>query len=66
MKTVDQRLALVEAKIEAAAVQMHPILLGSDVAAARYAHDALNALAVARLELGLLQMDTENTDSKGA
>lgn len=66
MTTTTDRLAKIEAKIEQAARDLHPILLADDHAASRRAHDALNALAVARLEVGLLQMNTETTDSKGA
>lgn len=67
MKTTAERLGLIERKIEDAAKMLHPLVIGGDVDTARAAHDALNALAAARLELGLLQMDTEeNTDTEGA
>lgn len=57
------RLAKIERKIEDAAKLLHPILLGYELTHQKAAHDALNALAAARLELGLLQMEA---DTEGA
>ena len=64
--TDDNHLTKIAAKLDEAARALTPLLLDRDPAgatssrasvAARRAHDALNALAVARLEVGLLQLD---------
>lgn len=57
------RLALIERKIDDAARHLNPLVIGGDVDVAKRAHDALNALAAAQLNVGLLQMEH---DSKGA
>jgi len=70
------RLEKIAAKIDEAARELNPLLLVRDLdrepagavtrasVAARRAHDALNALAAARLEVGLLQLDdTEESKS---
>lgn len=59
-----ERLALIERKIEDAAKRLHPLVIGGDVDTARAAHDALNALSAAMLNIGLLQQ--ESIESKGA
>jgi hypothetical protein len=67
VKTQAERLAIIERKIEDAARELNPLLAHrSRNVVARRTHDALNALAAARLEVGLLQQDTENTDTEGA
>jgi hypothetical protein len=64
VKSVDERLALIERKIEDAARELNPLLSSSTPllahVVAERAHDALNALAAARLEVGLLQMERES------
>lgn len=60
------RLAKIERKLNDAARELNPLLAtpaGSDSAVHYRVHDALNALAAAMLEVGLLQMDT---DTEGA
>lgn len=69
MKTQAERLAIVEDKIDEAGRVLSPLLAQhrlADTVAAIAVHDALNALASAMLEVGLLQMETEDTTSKGA
>jgi len=72
--TTAEQLAKIAAKIDEAARELNPLLLDKTAAAgaamtrasvaARRAHDALNALAAARLEVGLLQLDdTEESKS---
>lgn len=45
------------AKMEEAAKLLHPILLGTDAAASKAAHDALNCLSVARIQADFLLLD---------
>lgn len=69
MKTQAERLTIVESKIDDAGRVLSPLMLGGsgDTLLVEIAvHDALNALASAMLEVGLLQMETEDTTSKGA
>jgi hypothetical protein len=58
------RLAKIERKMNDAARELQPLMIGGDVDTARAAHDALNALASAMIEVGLLQMDTETTTER--
>lgn len=55
--------ALAEAQIERAARHLNPLVIGGDPVVARAAHDALNALAAARLNVALLQ-DTHTTGAR--
>lgn len=49
------RIEQIEAQIDRAAKHLHPLVIGGDVETARAAHDALNALAAARMNVGLLE-----------
>lgn len=67
------RLAKIERKIDVAARKLNPIMARGErllpVDVDRAVHDALNALASAMLEVGLLQMYNEenmNTKTEGA
>jgi hypothetical protein len=63
---MSDRIEIIERKIDDAARSLHSILLGDCEEHMHKAHDAINALAAARLQLGLLAIDPDRVTPKGA
>ena len=54
MRTTTDRLRLIAERLEQAGRDLQSLVLSADPAVAVPAHDVLNALTVARLEVGML------------